>query len=466
MLLFCCRKVDRINDENDSLVQQVQELQEERKLNQQTIIDQNKKIKDFELKLVKLEEKGMKCMELEASIICLKESEKCLKEKNVKMKSALNAETQKLKSVKEAIQIENKLSADKNDQVKLLSDQLASANQNVTEQPNKVVELEEMIARLKDDNQKIEATIDQLNIDVGHKDKCIREHQTTNEELIAELNELNTELKKRGEKIANIEDQESSKAKEAIKKLQAKTEEFDQLNADNLEIKKTLTRKEKMLDDWKKVADSKQEVYIELAEKDKELNDTVEELNNANTELQNLKTTIQLKDQEIAHFKKLGESKVVLTEALEKINKYEHDLEENANVKTELRSRIDELEMLNHESEEMIRSQTKEISSLDQELVNVRSNNGELKEKIKTLDKLFKEANAEFTELLKGSEDKMKTLEGELELKIEKIRSLENEVGKADADTKIKLEEINAILEQGKEENRWVILIHLFLKGI
>ena len=444
------RKVERLNDENDSLVQQVQAFQVDNKIAKEELANKDVKIKEMESKLSKLETKAQKCMELEASIICLKESEKAFKERNLKLDSALKAETEKLTSVEESLQMEKKLAGDKNNQIKMLSEQLAAAQANQTDDslPDKISVLEQTIDTLKHDNNKNKETLEQLNIEIGHKDKTIREHQTTNEELISELNELNTELKKRGEKIANMEE-DYNKTKESLKNLQAKTEEVQKLQAEQLEFEKKMSIKETEMASLKKVADSKQEVYVELADKEKELNDTLERLETVETDLQTTKVSLQLKDQEIERLRKLAESSVELTEALEKIDKYTADIEHSEKIIKDHESRINELEILNHESDQMIATQTKEISSLDDELANVRKNNEELKQKIKTLDQLFKEANNEYTTMLKTAEEKNETMQSELQLKEEETKSLNVKILEIENETK----ETTSQFEQSKQEN-------------
>ena len=444
-----------MNDENDSLVQQIQAFQVDNKHAKEEFTKKDLKIKEMEAKLPKLEAKAQKCMELEASIICLKESEKAFKERNIKLEAALKIETEKSTLAEESIHMEKKLAADKNNQIKLLSEQLAVAQAKQTDNslPDKIRELEQTIDQLKNDNQKNVDTLDQYYIEIGHKDKTIREHQTTNEELISELNELNTELKKRGEKIANMEE-DYNKTKDSLKNLQAKTEEVQKLQAEQLEFEKKMSIKDTEMASLKKVAESKQEVYVELADKEKELNDTLENLETVETDLQNSKVSLQLKDQEIERLRKLAESSVELTEALEKLDRYKADIDNSEKTIKDHESRINELEILNHESDQMIATQTKEISSLDDELANVRKNNEELKQKIKTLDELFKEANNEYTNMLKTAENKKETMQSELKLKEEETKSLNDKLINIENKKEENLKEITSQFEQSRDENK------------
>jgi len=172
------------------------------------------------------------------------------------------------------------------------------------------------------------------------------------------------ELKKRGEKIAKLEQQNSeleSKKGQANTKISELTNKISNLEHDRVEGEEMRHQLETELIKTRKVADSKQEVYVELADKEKEVNDLMEKHAALETEHEMIKVDVQMKKDEIIQLKKLGESKLELTDALQKLDVSLKKIEEKDRLISDLQSKIDELELVNGESDQMINSQTREM---------------------------------------------------------------------------------------------------------
>merc|ERR1712168_1564529 len=155
-------------------------------------------------------------------------------------------------------------------------------NEKLNDEVNKVMEDNDNKVKmelLNSEQQKLKAEIEELNFTLEIKDKSLKEIQTTNEGVIAELNELNSELKKRGEKIAKLEQQNSefgSKKGQDNAKISELTNKISNLERERVEGEEIRHQLETELIKTRKVADSKQEVYVELADKEKEVNDLME----------------------------------------------------------------------------------------------------------------------------------------------------------------------------------------------
>ena len=145
------------------------------------------------------------------------------------------------------------------------------------------------------------------------------------------MNELNSELKKRGEKIAKLEIQNSElegKKEQDNAKISELTNKISNLERERVEGEEIRHQLETELIKTRKVADSKQEVYVELADKEKEVNDLMEKHAALETEHETIKVDVQMKTEEIIQLKKLGESKLELTDALQKLDVSHKKIEE------------------------------------------------------------------------------------------------------------------------------------------
>ena len=143
------RKVERLNDENDSLLHQIQTFKDKQKVFDKSIVEKDnvirqkdEKIKQLSLKVENLDKNCGKILELEANIICYKETEKSLKEKTAKIENALKAETDKNKEIQETLNIERKLLADKNEQIKTMNEKLNDEVNKVMEDNDNKVKME------------------------------------------------------------------------------------------------------------------------------------------------------------------------------------------------------------------------------------------------------------------------------------------------------------------------------------
>ena len=133
-----------MNDENDSLLQQIETFKDEQKVFNKSIVEKDdvikqrdETIKQLSLKVEHLDKNCGKILELEANIICYKESEISLKQKTAKIENALKAETDKNKEIQETLNIERKLLADKNEQIKKMNEKLDDEVNKINEDDDK-----------------------------------------------------------------------------------------------------------------------------------------------------------------------------------------------------------------------------------------------------------------------------------------------------------------------------------------
>ena len=250
------RQLDRISDENESLLQQINTYASQLKVVTQEKSEKEKDIANFTNQLQKSETQARKAMELEANLICVKETEKSLQGKIKTVELALMSEKEnsaerdlkisKLSTLLEKTQ--DSLNKEK-EKARCLEELLESTNKNKKEE-----ELQLDIDNLTEENSKLAAQAKDLeekclsqNKDLEtfqRQEKNLKASQSElelkNSALIDDLNELNEEIKKRGERLDRMEKINQEKAEEK-KLLEIKNkEEAEVANSALNELKREL----------------------------------------------------------------------------------------------------------------------------------------------------------------------------------------------------------------------------------
>lgn len=385
------RKLDRLSNENDALLQEIEATTADAKHERHTAEQQLVQINTYKAKISELEKKVSKVMEMEASVICAKETEKQLKDSIKQIEAKHKKQTDEIQRLNDALNIEKKLNADKNLQIKSLSqlskrepsDENSDKVAKIKENNTQVAELEAKLCQLQDEKTKQnEITMEQIrslkeklasyiSSDQVNNDK-LHDHDlkitsletenrlltTTNQGMIVELNELNAEMKSRGEKISQLE--QECQQLDSMKQREASTSE-------------------------------------QLVTRSKELND----------------------------------SRTSLTEALARNDALKESVEK-------LNIDLDEERQQSREYERMTETQAKEIMSLDVELSTCREQMSVYKENFKKLslkceaNKSQREADmklvAELNAKLENAEDEIAKLSQDIE-----ERKVENDYLRAEA---------------------------------
>lgn len=299
-------------------------------------------------------------MESEAALICAKETEKKQKDKLLMMEKDMKKKDEKITDLEQKLKAEEenaaalvKLDLDKTAKIKELNEHLESLKTNCNEdhdvslKETEIIQLKDMIEILekyKENTEDLQTKMQEETTSLRNELKELESGkvetlkeleevtsryqfletekkvlESTNEGLISELNQLNEEVKKRGEKIGRLEQnlQEQQKQQESKKQEEIKLQEQQD--------KKRLEKEE----------EKQQEKETELLE-----------------QLLTVKNTLK------RTYADLDEARI------EKDRLYD--------LKSNLEKKVEELEEESKDQGLMIESQKKEISSLDFELSECR----------------------------------------------------------------------------------------------
>ena len=493
------RQLDRISDENESLLKQMDTYASQLNVVTQEKCEKEKDIVNFKEQLHKSETQSRKAMELEANLICVKETEKSLQSKIKIVELALESEKENLaesnlKISKLSTLLENTQDKLNEEKIKYrrLEEVLESTNKNKKEE-----ELQLVIDNLTDDNSKLVAQAKHLedkyfsqNKDLDNSKRQEENYKASqtelelkNSTLIEDLNELNEEIKKRGErldkmeqinkekadeiKLLEIKNKDKDEAEKAVnelnnskKELEAATEKLSAVLAEQTSLKKSSTEKiadlEKKVEDLlagevkKRAADSaKAEViekkYEETAKQLAELRIEYENsINRGEAEQENLrKNTEVVKGCSV---EKLEEKVRIIEELQHSSQLKESELEtlrlDNSKVYSEVKSLQEQLSKTSREKMKLLQDMEEKSS----EILSIRECIEE--RDITTASKLSKskEEKDSLEQILFEAKKRCKILEDEVETS-KKHALDENNVLKQD------IHNLKKTIEELREEN-------------
>ena len=474
------RKLDRLSDENESLLGQVdtycaqlkdaknsdvkakhelQKVQEELNKASQECKAEKKKAAELEKEVKsakskadqltkelegekskrnKLEAAAAKGMEAEANLICLKENER--------------EASRKIKDLEGLLAMEKKLNADKNLQLAALSDKLLQAEtlahqmeekaellaaeskdedkcqENILEERTKLVnEMEDIKAKfsqLEADNAEKQERLEQMELSKSAATEEWKAVEQKNRGLIEELNQLTEEMKRRGERIDRLEQCTVDHQNRARELEKQKTE----LEAKAIEVSSKLEDSEK-----------------KQRELEKTHSDLRQELKNQVEVLESSKQAERLKEAEFSDLLgKLKESEKTKKEALEEMEGINREVtclkDQIASLSNYLEVKQKEVSTLEDKLEIAAKEKDANSSSADskiQELENLLAQKGNDSEQLSLTNKL-KEADEavgiqslkvkDLTLTLEGLQTSLKTLKEENKVKEENFLATFNDL--------------------------------------
>ena len=438
------RRLKKLSDDNDSILEEMNTYHNQLKL----VTSENSGLKENLLKLEKDLEKNQnlaaKMMEQEANMICLKENEKQLCTKNHDLEGKCQAHIQReeelnnqlltmnlklaaaetsvkqneelLKSsnhcsksdldklVEEKQKVEINLlqsikeSEEKENVLEALKDELSNAAHNFSvELQSKLSEKDSLINNLKEEVSGLQNNIalNETNNETSQAEASdrirtlqteIEEHQLKNQGLIEELNHLNLEVKKRGERIERLDKANSEqgfKLREAEKDLKQNREQLHCLLLEKTTDTQNLKRTE---EEYQDLISKKSEIEIENRVLTQQLNEMNDEMKGAAEMRDSLKTMeIELK--------MTKQGKLDIQENLEqsklKIENLEKEILENKNftscqksVSAETEKKLADIRKEMNDCRAELKEKEKECLNFHQEQTLLQSKVIELKEEL------------------------------------------------------------------------------------
>jgi len=436
------RRLKKLADDNDSILEEMNTYHNQLKL----MTSENSGLKENLLQLKKdLEKKqnlAAKMMEHEANLICLKENEKqlCTKihelegkcqahiqreedlnnqlltmnlklaaaETSVKQSEELlktsnhssKSDLDKLVKEKQKVEIDLlqsiKESEEKEKALEALKDELSNAAHNFSEElQSKSSEKDDLINNLKEEVSSLQNNIalNETNNETSQAETSdrirtlqteIEEHQSKNQGLIEELNHLNLEVKKRGERIERLDKANSEqgfKLREAEKDLKQNREQLHCLL-----LEKTTDTLKRTEEEYQDLITKKSEIEIENRVLTQQLNGMNDELKGA------VEMRERLKTMEI-ELKMTKKNKLDIQENLEqsqlKIESLEKEILENKNftscqksISAETETKLADLRKEMDECRAELGEKEKECLNFHQEQTLLKSKVIELKEEL------------------------------------------------------------------------------------
>ena len=458
------RHIDRISEDNESLLKQMDTYASKLKVISMEKSEMEKDIVTFKDKLQKSETQAKKAMELEASLICIKEAEKQLETRIKTVESALDSEKRDSVEKDSKISVLSKILEKTQD---CLNDEKDKSRRVEEELQLEMVKVEEENAKLTAQAKAIDGTLSSQNKDIEKfkiQEVKLKDSQTElelkNTALIEDLNELNKEMKKRGErldmmeqsnkekveglKLREIENKEKAEAandalNELKKELDDQTEKLSEVIEEHTSLKKGSSEKIKVLENK----------IIELKELEKEIRSVdmetkYEEKTKKIEELEEkLKILAASKDRIIGELQHSLQSKQSELETL-KLNKF--------NVSDEVKSLKEQLSKISSEKMKLVQ----DIEKKSSEILSLRDSNQELN---KATAAKISECEKEKQSLEETLENKTLNLYKKIDVyKIEKERSctennqLKDKIEEAKQRYSILEDEVETLKKQALDE--------------
>jgi len=457
------RQLDRLTEENESILEQMDTYCSQLKVVSKEKTEVEKGLQTVKGALVKAEKQSGKAMELEANMICLKESEKQM--------------SSKLKSMEQALAVEKKLGIDKNSQLIAISEKLEKAEAALLVKQEKMDSLA-IINKVESDSHlnTLQSQVNEMNIKFEDSQK---ENENVKQELKECQNKLEEKTKSLEQSCGDIKEiHETSKHQLSdIANLQKKLTELDAEmkrtasgNEESKEsAKKRLEDKEKKL---KQMENTKNELEREKVEFEQKNSGLIEELNQFNQEMKKRGERIEklekINSEQLMKMRSLEKKKSESNSHNENVEKIRLELDQSTNLlklneserknlaengekykKENISLEKKELELKNQLDEYISEKEmlTQTVSELNTEMV-------KLKETLLEEEKLFAK---NMQEVENNSKEKAKQIESlqteheELTEKVSHLKEVEMELSETSAsltDAKV----IADILETEKSE--------------
>lgn len=184
------RQLDRLSEENDSLLEQIDTYSSQLRTITKEKADSEESCRAAKDALAKSEKQALKAKEYEANLICLKEQ-------GVQMAN-------KLKVTEQELAAEKIVGNDKNIRIKELEEKLKQLEEKQADN-HKSIQNDSEVKTMKKILEEKESKMEHLESAKFQLEKQNLDISQKNTGLIEELNQLNQEMKKRGEKVEKLE---------------------------------------------------------------------------------------------------------------------------------------------------------------------------------------------------------------------------------------------------------------------
>ena len=465
------------------MLQQIDAYSEEARVAGQSRAKVETDLKEMKSKMADLEKKAGKGMESEAALICAKETEKKQKdkflmmEKDLKKKEELiNTQKEKIADMDQKLKVQEKKAADlvkldleKTAKIKELNAHLDSLKTKCNEdhdvllketEVNQLKDKIEVLEKYKKNNEDLQTKMQDetsclkkelKELELG-KVKILKELEeatsryqflqtekkvveSTNEGLISELNQLNEEVKKRGEKIGRLEQniQEQQKQQEIKKQEELKLQEQQDKERSEKEEEKQQEKEYELLEQLSTVKSTLKRTYEDLDEARNEKDRLYDLKSNLEKKIGELEE--ESKDQGLmieSQNKEISSLDFELSECRDRMSKTEINL-------TELRLKLlkeSEKVVLNVALVETLREEISkgniEIKTLNESMNQIKQE----KDEIQKVLELSKEELAKATENLEKNSKEINDLNDKNE-ENEKNKALEEDISRKEETIKV-----------------------------
>merc|ERR1719342_1553086 len=190
------RQLDRSTEENDSLLQQMDTYCSQLKIVTKEKADLDKNHLKLQESLKKSEKQAMKAMELDASVICLRENEKLAQ--------------MKMKKLEEELNVEKKLNTSKDSEISKLTKLLEKAQDRLEEEKNKSFKETEnevnskKVNELETENNQLLEEMSSIRKEVELKNTELEKITLVLETSVANLDTMKNSVKERENTIAYL----------------------------------------------------------------------------------------------------------------------------------------------------------------------------------------------------------------------------------------------------------------------
>ena len=426
--------------------------------------EKEKDIANFKDQLHKSETQARKAMELEANLICVKETEKSLQSKIKFVEKAL--ESEKESSAEKDVKISKLSTLLENTQDKLNEEKIKYRNlEEVLESTNKNKKEEELqleIDNLTEDKSKLVAQAKDLEEKYFSQNKDLEnskrqeeiskasqsELELKNSALIDDLNELNEEIKKRGERLDKMEQINKEKADEiklleiknkeeaekavsevnnSKKELETTTEKLSAVMAEHTSLKKSSTEKiaalEKKVEELLAEEVKKRAAVSAKAEVEKRYEETVKELAELRIEYENC-----LNRGEAEHENLQKNTEVVQGCSVEKFEEKDRIIEELQHSSQLKESELETLKLDNSKVYSEVKSLQEQLSKISGEKMKLLQDMEDKSSEILSMRECIEESDIATASKLSKSKEEKDTLEQILFEAKERSKILEDEV--------------------------------------
>eukprot|EP00092_Neocalanus_flemingeri_P096298 GFUD01122575.1.p1 GENE.GFUD01122575.1~~GFUD01122575.1.p1 ORF type:complete len:1513 (+),score=587.82 GFUD01122575.1:87-4625(+) len=354
------RQLDRLTEENESILEQMDTYCSQLKVVTKEKAEVEKKCKTFKEALAKSEKQAGKAMELEANMICLKESEKQM--------------SNKLKMLEQTMAVEKKLGSDKNSQLTALSKRLEKAEADAIVKQGKLEILSDENELKTDGNSQLLS----LQSEINNLNSKFEECKTEKHRVEDNLQECQSMLQEKGkflelssENLKEIHETSRQQLSD-IDTLRDEVMDLEDQNKnfviDHEKFKGNINSMEKQLEqkesDLKQIEIVKSELERGNLEYEQKNSGLIEELNQFNQEMKK-------RGERIEKLEKANSDQLMKMRNLEKLQIDNNSMGEH----------VDEIRLELEEKTNLLKSQEMENKDLVSQIVEYKSKNSSLESK-------------------------------------------------------------------------------------